>query len=90
LSLSDAHRWAAVAAWVATRLSTASRLKRRPVHVENSGSPGSPPRSASQTLRTALHWMGQRDGALLASLAFDADMTAGAKRDVAAVKRDEL
>jgi hypothetical protein len=39
----------AVSAWVRMRSATASRLSRRLVRVQNSGSPGRPARSVSQT-----------------------------------------
>ena len=46
---SDGQAAAAVAACLVRRCSITSRLRRRPVRVGNSGSPGCPARSASQT-----------------------------------------
>ena len=77
---SDGQRCAAVAAWVATRRSTASRVRRRPVRVGNSGSSGWPARSASQTASTAWASLGERERALLAAFAVGADVRAGAER----------
>ena len=88
--MSDGQLVAAVAAWVLTRCSIASRLGRLPVRVANSGSVGLPLRSVSQTVQDCLGWWGERDGALLAAFAFAADVGAGPELDVATVQGDEL
>ena len=56
----EGHDSVAVAACAAMRRSTASRLRRLPVRVGNSGSAGAPARSSSQGLRTA--WVGLVSG----------------------------
>ena len=90
LACRDGQLVVAVAAWVLTRCSIASRLSRRPVRVGNSGSAGRPARSASQAASTA--WAGTVSGTALCfrPLPSAEDVRAGAERDVAAVQGDEL
>ncbi len=89
LVASEGQRCTAVAAWVLTRCSTASRLRRRPVRVGNSGSWlsisfGEPGRE--DCLGDAC----ERNGALSTSFPFAADVPAGPDHDIAAVQPDEL
>ena len=62
LACSDGQRVAAVAAWVATRCSIASRLSRRPVRVGNSGSAWSAGSLGEPGREHGLRWVGEWDG----------------------------
>jgi hypothetical protein len=79
-----------MATYLARRRSSASRLRRRPRLVGNSGSEGCPRRSWSHVRSETAVPGGERSNAVLAPLAVAADVRAGAEVHVAAVKAGEL
>lgn len=87
LVCSFSHVNAAVASCLANRCSTASRLKRLPLRVENNGSTG---RCVLLSLQDQCRGMGQGNGAFLAFLAAALDVDSGARANVTAVEACQL
>ena len=82
LALSEGQLVLARATWWARRRSIASRLRRLPVMVGNSGSLGAPGRSPSQAVQDRFGGRHQRCASFFAAFADGVHVGAGGERDV--------